>query len=133
MCGVTGFWQSTGFSADFAKVIATQMADRIVHRGPDDTGVWVDEAAGVALAHRRLSILDLSTAGHQPMVSASARYVIAFNGEIYNHLSLRAELEKNTSFITPPPPLTPSTLPLWGRVGERVGAAPSHSGVLANG
>lgn len=59
MCGVTGFWQSTGFSADFAKVVATQMADRIAHRGPDDAGAWADAQAGIALGHRRLSILDL--------------------------------------------------------------------------
>ncbi len=69
------------------------MAQRIAHRGPDDSGVWVDADAGLALAFRRLSILDLSPAGHQPMVSASGRYVIVFNGEIYNHLHLRGELE----------------------------------------
>jgi len=93
MCGLTGFWQPTHFSADAAQMVAGKMADRITHRGPDDAGVWVDKNAGIALAHRRLSILDLSPAGHQPMVSPSGRYVIAFNGEIYNHLSLRAELE----------------------------------------
>ncbi len=70
------------------------IADALATRGPDDAGVWVDDAAGVALAHRRLSILDLSPAGHQPMVSPSGRYVIAYNGEIYNHLELRAELDK---------------------------------------
>jgi len=69
------------------------MADALVHRGPDDVGVWADESASIVLAHRRLSILDLSPAGHQPMVSPSSRYVIAFNGEIYNHLELRRELE----------------------------------------
>ena len=68
------------------------MADQLSHRGPDDVGYWVDESTGVALAHRRLSIIDLSPAGHQPMLSDGARYVIAFNGEIYNHLDLRAEL-----------------------------------------
>jgi asparagine synthase (glutamine-hydrolysing) len=62
------------------------------HRGPDDAGVWVDAPAGLALAHRRLAIVDLSAAGHQPMASASGRWVIAFNGEIYNHMALRAEL-----------------------------------------
>lgn len=92
MCGLTGFWQPRNFSADSAQVVAVRMADRITHRGPDDAGAWVDEAAGIALAHRRLSILDLSPAGHQPMVSASGRYVIAFNGEIYNHLELRGLL-----------------------------------------
>ena len=68
------------------------MAKRLQHRGPDDAGCWVDETAGVALAHRRLAILDLSPAGHQPMLSASGRLVIAFNGEIYNHLDLRQRL-----------------------------------------
>jgi len=68
------------------------MGDTIAHRDPDDSGVWCDNDAGVCLAHRRLSIVDLSPAGHQPMLSGSGRYVIVFNGEIYNHLSLRAEL-----------------------------------------
>jgi len=70
------------------------MADVLANRGPDDAGMWTDTVAGIALAHRRLSIVDLSPAGHQPMASASGRYVIAFNGEIYNHLDIRAELEK---------------------------------------
>jgi asparagine synthase (glutamine-hydrolysing) len=69
------------------------MADTLVHRGPDDAGVWCDADAGVALAHRRLSILDLSPAGHQPMDSADGRYTIVFNGEIYNFEDLRGELE----------------------------------------
>ncbi len=93
MCGLTGFWQGRGFSAEAAEITAKGMSDRIAHRGPDDSGVWVDEAAGIALAHRRLSILDLSPAGHQPMLSAFGRYVIAFNGEIYNHLDIRKGLE----------------------------------------
>ena len=70
------------------------MAERLVHRGPDDAGIWVDETAGIALAHRRLSILDLSAEGHQPMCSACGRYVIVFNGEIYNYLDIRREIEK---------------------------------------
>ncbi len=69
------------------------MADALHHRGPDDIGTYVDEAVGLTLGHRRLSIVDLSAAGHQPMVSPSGRYVIAFNGEIYNHLALRGELQ----------------------------------------
>ncbi|MBI5436565.1 MAG: asparagine synthase (glutamine-hydrolyzing) [Nitrosomonadales bacterium] len=90
MCGFAGMlgsFQQT--QADTAR----RMADAIVHRGPDDAGVWVNADAGIALAHRRLSILDLSPAGHQPMCSSSGRFVIAFNGEIYNHLELRKELE----------------------------------------
>ena len=94
MCGLTGFWQPTGCARDEAAATARRMADTLAHRGPDDAGVWVDEAAGLALGHRRLAILDLSPAGHQPMVSASGRFVIAFNGEIYNHRELRAELAK---------------------------------------
>lgn len=89
MCGIAGF---VGQSGRELASIATNMANALYHRGPDDGGVWVDETIGVALAHRRLSILDLSPAGHQPMMSASGRYVIIFNGEIYNHPELREEL-----------------------------------------
>ena len=91
MCGLTGIFSPAGLGQDAAE-ITRRMADALVHRGPDDAGVWVDAAAGIALGHRRLSILDLSPAGHQPMVSPGGRYVIAFNGEIYNHLDLRAAL-----------------------------------------
>ncbi len=92
MCGLVG---SLGGRADQQELAsrASAMADRIRHRGPDDEGVWVDAEAGVALGHRRLSILDLSPAGHQPMLSASGRWVVAYNGELYNHLALRRELE----------------------------------------
>ena len=69
------------------------MADALRHRGPDDSGVWTDPSAGVALAHRRLAILDISSAGSQPMQSACGRYVTVYNGEIYNHLTLRQQLE----------------------------------------
>lgn len=92
MCGMTGFWQPNG-SADQLAPRAQSMADRIAHRGPDDHGVWVDTDSGIALAHRRLSILDLSPAGHQPMPSGSGRWQVVYNGEIYNHLDLRRELE----------------------------------------
>ena len=69
------------------------MATSLRHRGPEDEGVWVDQACGIALGHRRLSIIDLSPAGHQPMHSSCGRYVITFNGEIYNFKALRQELE----------------------------------------
>jgi asparagine synthase (glutamine-hydrolysing) len=93
MCGLTGFWQFNSFSTVTAQAIAQKMADRIAHRGPDDAGVWMDESSGIVLAHRRLSVLDLSLAGHQPMLSHSGRFVIVFNGEIYNHLEIRREVE----------------------------------------
>lgn len=92
MCGITGFWQRSDFSIGDAQAVAERMADRIAYRGPDDSGVWLDEHAGLALAHRRLSIVDLSPSGHQPMISFSGRYVIVFNGEIYNHTDLRQAL-----------------------------------------
>ncbi|GGD48603.1 asparagine synthetase B [Pseudoxanthomonas indica] len=72
--------------------LGKRMGQAIAHRGPDDAGTWVDENAGLMLSHRRLSIVDLSPEGHQPMVSADGRWVIAFNGEIYNHGELRREL-----------------------------------------
>jgi asparagine synthase (glutamine-hydrolysing) len=69
------------------------MTASLEHRGPDDSGVWLDGESGIAIGHRRLSVLELSPAGDQPMLSVSGRYVVAFNGEIYNHLELRSELE----------------------------------------
>ena len=92
MCGFAGFLGSSG-PASASEAIVRRMADAIRHRGPDDSGAFVDEASGLALGHRRLSIIDLSPAGHQPMVSQSGRFVIAFNGEIYNFADVRAELE----------------------------------------
>ncbi|XOB91193.1 asparagine synthase (glutamine-hydrolyzing) [Pseudomonadota bacterium 24LQ007] len=88
MCGIAGFW-ALGRPDE---LVARRMADAIVHRGPDDSGVWSAPEMGLALAHRRLSILDLSPAGHQPMASECGRYFIVFNGEVYNHLELRKRL-----------------------------------------
>lgn len=95
MCGLAGFIGGAWRYDDHAVVTALleRMANTIATRGPDDFGIWIDQAR-VGLVHRRLSILDLSPAGHQPMASSTGRYVIAFNGEIYNHLDLRAELDK---------------------------------------
>lgn len=93
MCGLAGFMTTGAVAPDGLEAVATRMALAIKHRGPDDAGAWADAQAGMAVGHRRLSIVDLSPAGHQPMVSHGGRYVIAFNGEIYNHLELRAELE----------------------------------------
>ena len=93
MCGVAGFLARAGFEAAGAAASVVRMRDQLVHRGPDDAGLWVDPAAGIALGHRRLSIIDLSPSGHQPMMSPSGRYYLAFNGEIYNHLALRELVE----------------------------------------
>lgn len=94
MCGLTGFWTPPGhFRDEKARAVVTAMAEVIRYRGPDGSGVWTDPEIGIALGHRRLSILDLSQAGAQPMVSASGRYVVIYNGEIYNHLQMRAELQ----------------------------------------
>ncbi|MBI6605756.1 MULTISPECIES: asparagine synthase (glutamine-hydrolyzing) [Pseudomonas] len=90
MCGFSGVFQSG--NGDLVSVV-TGMNDALTHRGPDDRGVWVDENAGLALGHRRLAIVDLSEAGHQPMHSSCGRFVIAFNGEIYNHAELRHKLD----------------------------------------
>ena len=95
MCGFTGFLiRNGGVAAKQADDWLNHMADAIIHRGPDSDGYWTDVVAGIGLAHRRLSIVDLSPAGAQPMVAASGRFVIAFNGEIYNHLLLRDELHR---------------------------------------
>lgn len=91
MCGITGFLVNSNF--DFQGVI-TSMTRLLNHRGPDVKDVWVDANKGIALGHARLSILDLSKSGNQPMVSKSGRYVIVLNGEIYNYLSIRNEIDK---------------------------------------
>jgi asparagine synthase (glutamine-hydrolysing) len=92
MCGIAGFFGGGPYDGQSDDALAAAMASRILYRGPDDGGVWCDSEARIGLGHRRLAIVDLSAAGHQPMVSGSGRYVIAFNGEIYNHLDLRAQL-----------------------------------------
>ncbi len=93
MCGFSGFVTAAGNGAADPHAAIAAMTGPLRHRGPDEHRYWVDPEAHVALGHRRLSILDLSPAGHQPMLSASGRYVLTFNGEIYNHAVLRAELE----------------------------------------
>ena len=90
MCGFAGFLGAE--APDQPEAVLRAMADALRHRGPDDAGVWFDGQAGVGLAHRRLAIVDLTPAGHQPMRSPCGRFVLAYNGEIYNHLDLRAAL-----------------------------------------
>ena len=94
MCGIAGILDlRAACAADEAAARVRRMCDALAHRGPDDAGVWVDAEAGVALGHRRLSIIDLSPLGHQPMASADGRYLVTYNGEVYNFLDLRTELE----------------------------------------
>lgn len=95
MCGIAGIFDTRG-SLDTVTLqgAVRKMTTAIIHRGPDDGDVWVEANTGIALGHRRLSIVDLSQEGHQPMISACERYVIAFNGEIYNHNDIRNDLEK---------------------------------------
>jgi asparagine synthase (glutamine-hydrolysing) len=93
MCGFAGYLAAADQSADTLTYGVRQMIEPLVHRGPDASGTWVDEHAGFALGFRRLAIIDVSPAGHQPMRSATGRYVLAFNGEVYNFEDLRAELE----------------------------------------
>ena len=94
MCGIAGFIH-LGANRDVSSSRLSVMLQNIYHRGPDDGGVWLDEQLGLAIGHRRLSILDSSSAGHQPMTSSCGRFVISFNGEIYNHLDLQKDLEKS--------------------------------------
>jgi asparagine synthase (glutamine-hydrolysing) len=95
VCGIAGIFDPRAATAGetLARDVAG-MARALSHRGPDDAGEWVDAAAGIALGHRRLAVLDLSRAGHQPMVSGSGRFVLSYNGEIYNFNRLRPELER---------------------------------------
>jgi asparagine synthase (glutamine-hydrolysing) len=82
-------------SRPVAAAALVAMADRLRHRGPDDDGIWLDDSGQVGFGHRRLAIIDLSSAGHQPMASADDRYILSYNGEIYNHAELRRELDRD--------------------------------------
>ena len=93
MCGIVGVLGPGGGGETALSGLIETMCSCLSHRGPDDRGVWVDDKARLGLGHRRLSILDLSPTGHQPMVSTCGRYVITFNGEIYNYLDIRRDLE----------------------------------------
>lgn len=100
MCGIAGFWSNavnTGSAAYLHETIKG-MGEALTSRGPDDSGFWASVTPGIALGHRRLAVVDLSAAGHQPMCSLSGRFVIVFNGEIYNHALIRAELDESSNF-----------------------------------
>lgn len=99
MCGIAGYWTLRPDESAEMNARVAAMAARLRHRGPDDGGEWVDSRAGLALGFRRLAIQDLTPEGHQPMVSASGRYVITFNGEIYNFTELRDQLREKGAFF----------------------------------
>ena len=102
MCGLTGFLTaSIDIEKTQSRAVLRTMANAIVHRGPDSDGYWMDPTAGIGLAHRRLAIVELTAAGAQPMVSKRGRSVLAFNGEIYNHLRLREALEREGTLAGP--------------------------------
>lgn len=95
MCGFAGILHHDGARSCQLEEAVGAMADTLRHRGPDDRGTWTDPGAGLALGFRRLAIIDLSTAGHQPMIAPDGRFALVFNGEIYNHPALRAELSRS--------------------------------------
>jgi len=97
MCGITGIFGNLGKNEFDSSIY--KMSSVLTHRGPDDSGIWVDADNGIAFGHQRLSILDLTSAGHQPMASPCGRFNVVFNGEIYNHLKLRAMLEIGNNTI----------------------------------
>ena len=94
MCGISGFLEMRSRPAASAEAVVAAMADALAHRGPDGSGVWVDAEGGVALGHRRLAIIDLSPTGRQPMSTADGRFVVTYNGEIYNYGELAERLRQ---------------------------------------
>ena len=94
MCGIAGFLANN--TLDYKSTLSS-MVTEIKHRGPDSNGIWYNDSCNIGLGHARLSIVDLTENGNQPMHSISGRYTIVFNGEIYNHLALRKELELETN------------------------------------
>src|SRR5262249_14165111 len=93
MCGFAGFHSGRSFPVDAGDLVR-HMAEELHHRGPDDAGQYADPDLGIALGFRRLAIVDKSSSGHQPMVSANGRFILVVNGEVYNHLPLRRRLEQ---------------------------------------
>ena len=97
MCGIAGYLTHRSIAREELEGTVGTMTDILTHRGPDDRGIWCDPDRGIALGHRRLSILDLSPAGHQPMTSSCGRYVIVYNGEVYSHHEMRKALGGRTT------------------------------------
>ena len=118
MCGIVGIWEQRGARAAELEARLVPMREALAHRGPDGAGLWTDEAAQLALGHRRLAIVDLSTDGAQPMTSPSGRYVVVFNGEIYNFRELRAELAERAPNVviqgTSDTAVLVAALDVWG-------------------
>lgn len=100
MCGICGFIETDILNNETRQNIIKHMIDALVHRGPDDSGYWLDDTSGITLGHRRLSIIDLSPLGHQPMLSVSERYVLVYNGEIYNFQKLRRCLQAEGCYFS---------------------------------
>ena len=98
MCGIVGFWSNFRDEVN-NQIYIKKMSKELNHRGPDYGGYWNDKSESFYISHRRLSILDLSVAGNQPMLSHSGRFVISFNGEIYNHIEIKKFLEKENKVI----------------------------------
>lgn len=114
MCGIAGY-----LGAKFGPDVLPEMLQRLAHRGPDGDGIWTDTDAGVGLGHRRLSIIDLSSAASQPMQGVSKRYTVTFNGEIYNYKELSVELKaKGYKFNENSD--TAVLAPLYDMYGERM-------------
>ena len=93
MCGIAGLFRPGGGDESRFSAVARNMTEALAHRGPDAAGFWTNASAGIAFGHRRLAVIELSEAGAQPMRSDCGRLTVTFNGEIFNHLDLRAELE----------------------------------------
>ena len=93
MCGITGFITTNSYCTNELHNLSRRMADAISHRGPDGDGYWVDDSPAVALAHRRLSVVDLTPTGDQPMISHCGNFVIVYNGEVYNAAEIAKDLK----------------------------------------
>ena len=94
MCGIAGFFSKKPVTTESLQDFGIRACEALRHRGPDDSGIWSDSESGVVLSNTRLAVIDLSPEGKQPMTSSCGRYVIVFNGEVYNHMELRRDLEK---------------------------------------